>query len=79
MAKKTPIEPREDGVAVNFRLTIKQNRSIQILVAFEQAHVPGSRKLSKAGLAKQGLIEAAKRLERTYKDSLPPDYVPLKA
>ncbi len=79
MAKKTPKTQREDGVAVNFRLTGAQNRSIQILVAFEQAHVPGSRKLSKAGLAKQGLIDAAKKLERAYKASLPDNYTPLEA
>jgi hypothetical protein len=79
MAKKTPIEPRIDGVAVNFRLTKEQNRSIQILVAFEQANAPSSRKLSKAGLAKQGLLEAAKELETAYRKSLPANYVPLKA
>lgn len=76
MAKKQTTE-RADGVAVNFRITDDESASVLTLIAFHQRR-SGLKKLSKAGMAKEGLLKEAKRLEKIHAAELPKDYVPIK-
>lgn len=75
----TTKKPRTDGVAVNFRMTDEQNTAILTLIAFHQGQVGSRARLSKASMAKDGLMREARRLEKLYADNLPANYIPLKA
>ncbi len=76
MAKKQTSK-RADGVAVNFRMTDAESASILTLIAFHQ-RASGKKKLSKASMAKEGLLREGVRLQKIYAADLPKDFVPIK-